>query len=210
MFGIRIYFSGGIVMQKKELKAKDLLLTLLYLPGVSSDYNEPIDGRTRLTKMFFLFEKELYRNFDKKITNMPEFFAYKYGPFSKDLLDDIRFFCNIGFIIEEPLEEDMTEPEIHEYCFDIINDIGYGEEEEYVNTCNFGPKKEMRYSLTKKGERYVKENLIDMFSEEQKDLLQNFKRKINELPLDAIIEYVYKKYPDSAEKSNIKEKYIKN
>jgi uncharacterized protein YwgA len=194
-------------MQKKELKAKDLLLTLLYLPGVSSDYNEPIAGRTRLTKMFFLFEKEIYKNFDNfKITNMPEFFAYKYGPFSKDLLDDIRFFCNIGFINEEPLEEDMTEPEIHEYCFDIIDDIGYGEED--VNTCNFGSKKEMRYSLTKKGEKYVKENLIDKFSEEQKDLLSKFKQKINELPLDAILEYVYNKYPESAEKSNIKEKYL--
>lgn len=195
-------------MDKKELNAKDLLLVLLYLPGVTSEINEPITGRTRITKMFFLFEKEIYKKFDNiEITNMPEFFAYNYGPFSKDLLDDIRFFCNIGFINEEPLDNDMTEPEMEEYCFEVISDdIGYDED---TDTCNIGIQKEVKYTLTKKGERYVRENLIDKFSNEQIELLSKFKCKINELPLDAILEYIYIKYPDSTEKSKIKEKYLK-
>jgi len=195
-------------LDKKELKAKNLLLILLYLPGVSSEVNEPINGRTRLTKMFFLFDKEIYKKFDNfKITNMPEFFAYNYGPFSKDLLDDIRFFCNMGFINEESLEYDMTEPEKEEYCKEISNDdIGYGDD---IDACKIGVLKEVQYTLTKKGERYVKENIIDEFSDEQIELLSQFKCKINELPLDAILEYVYNKYPESAEKSKIKNKYLK-
>jgi uncharacterized protein len=196
-------------MDKKELKAKDLLLTLLYLPGVSSEINESINGRTRITKMFFLFDKEIFKKFDDfKITNMPEFFAYNYGPFSKDLLDDIRFFCTMGFIQEESLDDDMSEPEMEEYCFDIINDdIGYGEE---IDTCKVGIQKEVSYTLTNKGIKYVKENIINKLSSEQIALLSQFKSKINELPLDAILEYVYNKYPESAEKSKIKKKYLKS
>ena len=85
-------------MKKKELNGKDLLLTLLYLPGKTNQINEKIIGRTRITKMIFLFEKELYKNFDNiKEDNLPDFFAYDYGPFSKELLDDIRFFKMIGY-----------------------------------------------------------------------------------------------------------------
>jgi len=42
---------------------RDILLLLLYSPGVSSQVNEPIAGRTRLVKMLFLFKKELLGQF---------------------------------------------------------------------------------------------------------------------------------------------------
>lgn len=194
-------------MEKNLLKAKDLLLLLLYLPGTTSEINEPIKGKTRMTKMFFLFDRELYKRFNNfNITNMPEFFAYNYGPFSKELLDDIRFFCTMGFINEEILKEELSNPEIEEYYYDIIDDIGYGEQiDEYEPEI----QSEINYSLTAKGLKYVKAKIYDKFSEEQIDLLSIFKHKINSLPLDAILEYVYNKYPESAEKSKIKEKYLK-
>ncbi|MDF2591365.1 MAG: hypothetical protein K0S75_831 [Clostridia bacterium] len=195
-------------MNKKDLKAKDLLLTLLFLPGINNEYNEPIDGRTRITKMFYLFDKEIVQYFNNfNIINMPEFFAYNYGPFSKELLDDIGFFSAIGFVNEKTLEQPMSESEAAEYCFDKYDDIGYGEESE---SCEKENPLEVSYYLTEKGIEYVKENVINNFSEDQIELLTKFKSKINALPLDAIIEYVYKKYPESAEKSKIKDKYLKN
>ena len=36
---------------------KDILLLLLYSPGVTEKYNEPIKGRTRILKMLFIFFK---------------------------------------------------------------------------------------------------------------------------------------------------------
>ena len=50
-------------MNKKELTGKDLLLCFLYSPGQTNDINEPIVGRTKLTKMMYLFEKEIYPKF---------------------------------------------------------------------------------------------------------------------------------------------------
>jgi hypothetical protein len=46
-------------MNKKKMSGKDFLLALLYCPGKDSAENEPVIGRTKLTKMVFLFEKEL-------------------------------------------------------------------------------------------------------------------------------------------------------
>lgn len=199
-------------MNKKELKAKDLLLTLLYLPGVNNEYNEPITGRTRITKMFYLFDKEIVKYFENfNIINMPEFFAFNYGPFSKELLDDVGFFTAIGFINEKTLNREMTEAEAEEYCFDKYDDISYDDNvEEKKRACASEKPLEISYSLTDKGMQFVKVNVINYFTDEQIELLSKFKSKINGLPLDAILEYVYNKYPESAEKSKIKDKYIKN
>lgn len=200
-------------MDKKDLKAKDLLLTLLYLPGISDEYNESINGRTRITKMFYLFDKEIVKYFNNfNIINMPEFFAFNYGPFSKELLDDIGFFNAIGFIKEKVLNQQMSKLEVEEYCYDKYDDISYDNltDENMEKVCKDNSPLETAYSLTDKGIDYVKENILNNFTDEQIKLLIKFKSKINALSLDAILEYVYNKYPESAEKSIIKDKYLKN
>ena len=54
-------------MNKKDMNSKDLLLSFLYSPGQTDEYNEPIVGRTKLTKMMYLFEKQIYNKFFKII-----------------------------------------------------------------------------------------------------------------------------------------------
>ena len=81
-------------MKKKEMNGKDLLLAFLYSPGVSPQNNEPIVGRTKLTKMMFLFEKQIYPRFfeDTIQIELPVFEPYYFGPFSKQLFEDLSFF----------------------------------------------------------------------------------------------------------------------
>ncbi len=194
-------------MNKKDLEGRDLLLTLLYLPGVSPEVNEPIRGRTKIMKMIYIFEKELYGKFNNiKLKKLPSFFAYNFGPFSKDLADDLKFFCSIKFIKEDYLDEPMSEVELEEYCYDMVNDYEYSND---VETCVGEGQNIVNYSLTEKGVKYVKENILNLFNEEQTTVLKMLKRKINELSLDAILNYVYNKYPESAKKSKIKDKYLK-
>lgn len=196
-----------IIIKSKKLKGKDILLLFLYLPGTGEEKNEKIYGRTRLTKMMFLFEKELYKKFDNLDENsLPNFFAYDYGPFSKELLDDLRFFKMINFITEDNTKNKLSKPELEEYLYDINDDIGYGDE---IDIFDVDIPNEVAYQLTEKGINYVEDKLLDKLSEKQKQILQRFKEKINKLSLDAILEYVYKKYPDSAENSLIKERYLK-
>ena len=77
-----------------KLKGKDILLLILYAKGTSGKIAEPILGTTRLTKSMFLFEEEFKSKFISDtltIEDMPEFIAWNYGPWSKELIDNIEF-----------------------------------------------------------------------------------------------------------------------
>ena len=83
-------------MAKPKLNGADYLLLLLYLNN-----KQPIYGAIRLTKMMFLFEKEIAPILKKEgldSENLPNFIAYNFGPFSKDVYEQVELFKGIKFI----------------------------------------------------------------------------------------------------------------
>lgn len=188
---------------KKKISGKDILLILLYSPGLTKKYNEPILGKTRITKMMFIFKKEIMRGFDNiDEKSMPEFFSYNYGPFSKELYDDLKFFESIGLIQEENTKNELSEAEEEESMYWISEDEDSDSDDyDYY---------EIKYSLTEKGYDYVKDNLWNELSDDQIEFLVKFKNKINTLSLDMLLDYVYNKYPKYTDKSVIRDKYIRN
>jgi uncharacterized protein YwgA len=192
-------------MNKKEVTAKDFLLALLYCPGRNDNINEPITGRTKLTKMVFLFEKEIKKPFfsDMEIA-LPSFDPYNFGPFSKELFDDLSFFLSIGFIRAEKTLIPISTAEKFE--------IEIGSDDDWINAVFDKPEQEpveLEYSLSQQGEKYVTDKVWPQFSDLQKQGLQQFKQQINTISLDSLLRYVYNKYPESAENSLIREKYVK-
>lgn len=193
-------------MKKKELNSKDLLLSFLYAPGISKAPNEPILGRTKLTKMMFLFEKQIYGQFfeDSIKIELPEFEPYYFGPFSKKLFEDLAFFESVGMIDASesniPLSPaGKVESETsYDQEYDEWGDASFDETEEY----------ELSYSLSTSGKRYVEERIWDCYSEAQKKILIEFKAQINKISLDALLRYVYTKYPEETKKSVIADKYL--
>ena len=184
-----------------KLSGKKLLVTLLYAPEEGDKTNIPISGRTRLMKMGFLFEKEILSDFkkDKNIQeiNLPEYFAWNYGPFSTDFQKDLEFLINQEFIEvnyseSAPIPEELAE---YEYWIEDIEDF---EPNEYSGEV---------FLLTEKGHLKARE-LWNELSLNQKKLIVEFKRILNRATLDRILEYVYKKYPKYAEKSLILDKYL--
>ncbi len=87
-------------MTKSSLKysGKHIILLLLYSTGSSDQVNESISGRTRLMKMLFLFDKEIRKAFERdvglEIIDFPVFEPWHYGPFSKQVFDDLEFLVN--------------------------------------------------------------------------------------------------------------------
>jgi len=191
-------------MNNKEISAKDFLLTILYSPGNNDAVNEPITGRTRLTKMVFLFEKELQKTFfkDNISVKLPDFEPYNYGPFSKELFDDLNFFLSIGLIVSEETLIPISTAE--------KNEIEISFDDDWINA-SFDETElddvEMKYSLSLNGVKYVEENLWSEYSDSQKLVLKKFKAQINTISLDSLLRYVYNKYPDSAKKSLVLQKY---
>lgn len=186
---------------------KDLLLCFLYSPGQENGINEPIVGRTKLTKMMFLFEKEIYNNFFKDGVDitLPEFKAYYFGPFSRQLFEDLSFFKSIGIIQtrETVIPISPADKVESEEVFD------YDSSEDWNEACFDEPEKyELEYQLSKSGTRYVEDNVWTVLTPKQQEKLQAFKAQINKISLDALLRYVYNRYPEETTKSKIASKYL--
>ena len=184
----------------EKLNGADYLLLLFYLPGVTNKYREPITGRTRITKMMFLFREEIFKKLElgdlTLESDLPNFEAYHYGPFSKDVHEQLALFTNIGFLEEtlilinnrdeSDLDEDIT---------------GLNEDEEEINSDYIS-----QYKLTDVGAQYVEKKIIQCLDQKQIDFLIEFKKRINSITLNTLLSYVYNKYPKYAEKSRIRNK----
>jgi hypothetical protein len=194
-------------MPKPLNNRKDILLLLLYSPGLHDATNEPIAGRTRLTKMLFLFREEALQHFKagSSITavNFYEFFPWDFGPFSTQVYDDLLFFTLRGFVealvaaADDVLPEEAAEWE----KWTEINDLASNEDGNDFQ--------EELFRLTDKGSAFTKE-LYDQLDGPQQKLLREFKIRTTRVPLRALLQYVYSNYPDQIVNSKIREQVLGN
>jgi hypothetical protein len=187
---------------------KDILLLLMYSPGVGESVNEPISGRTRFVKMLFVFREEQFKNFKKGITldidAFYNFVEWDYGPFCREVYDDLDFFILRGFIDAsrgsdaDPLPESAAE--WAEWQARAGLDLDDGGVDEY---------EEETFSLTPQGEEWTRP-LYESLTDAQRSLLKAFKKRFARAPLRAILRYVYEKYPKWTQKSKIKNQILSN
>lgn len=193
-------------MPRRIDNRRDVLLLLLYSPGVGDQVNEPIIGKTRLTKMVFLFKKEAWPHFSKNISisndKFYDFFAWNFGPFSKEVYDDLVFFQNRGFIEasvadERPLPESAAEWSL---WLRFLDDTSSDDAVEY---------QEEQFALSKDKGIPFAASLYESLTPNQQEFLRVFKRKLQRSPLRAILQYVYSEYPEMASRSTILDKVLK-
>jgi len=189
---------------------RDVLLLFLYVPGVTDEENEPIRGRTRLMKMMFIFERELHKKFrfDQTIeeSDLPEFSPWRYGPFSKDVFDYVEFFRRIGFVeVTDACGDEPAVEDAEEYG-QWVEEIALNEE---TDPSDYSDYTEESFRLTDRGMGFVKQSgLFDDLSDNQRSALREYKARFNRTSLYAILQYVYKEYPDMTPESEIKERIL--
>ena len=180
--------------------SKDLLMVLLAARGKKNQKYEPIVGRTRIMKMVFLFEKEIRKKFDEEIisgSELPDFTAYDYGPFSAKVYEDLEFLVNMGFIeVASFGTKEMLPDEIEEYAYwqTISND------EDRFDKDRFFVEK---FSLDELGKRYVQKKI--QLSKSQLDTLAEFKKRCTIATLSSLLKYIYSRYPKYTKKSKIRD-----
>lgn len=186
-----------------KLLGSDYLLLLLYLND-----KQPIRGAVRLIKMMFLFNEQIAPVLKKKgldSKNLPDFMAYNYGPFSKDVYEQVELFSGIKFIHIKDLyemEEMSTVDNVSEKEF---IDECYEDEEEVKQESSF-----LEYSITDVGSGFVENELLGKITDEQLNLLKQYKKKITSMTIKELLYYVYTRYPEYTEKSMIKEEVLNN
>jgi len=183
---------------ENKINSADYLLLLLYLNN-----QEPIKGSTRLMKMMFIFNKEILSKISKPNEKIiiNDFEAYKFGPFSKSLYEQVALFTSLEFIkvdTDKKLEELANLDNFEEDNFEADNF--------QLNESNLM----YIYKIKKNGIEYVENEIIPHLNNEAVvTKLEKFKNKINEISIKNLLFYVYNKYPDYTKKSIIKDEVLK-
>ena len=139
------------------------------------------------------------------LDNLPEFFAYNYGPFSKDIYEQLELFSNINFIRIKNLKakEELVEvDDWQEQPFE--NETIESDKDDELNEDG----KYYQYVLENLGASFVKEKIMPNVSDNIIKFLTDFKRKIVSLSPKAILKYVYTNYPDYTKNSVIKDEVL--
>lgn len=191
----------------KKLSSKDLIVLLLYSKGYTNKQCDVIEGKTRLMKMMFLFDREIRRGFnlDKKIPEnaFPNFEPYDYGPFSSQVYEDLEFLVDMEFVsvAKKGGEEGERILEKEEYKYWQAN-LGESAGLECSDEID-------AFSLTKRGRDFVEKKQLGDFTDNQWEILNKFKARCTGIPLKALLRYVYNKYPEMTTNSKILEEIIR-
>ena len=200
-------------MNEKEstemrLDPEDIILLLL-------EANEKLLGKhalsgvTRLEKLLFLLQKET--DFEK-IGSFYEFTAHNFGPFSKEVYEALDFlegfeliqvkervhssyYANVGEVLL--LQEIANVGEIL-----LLQEISEGEVDE-VTTDNAIGITEKLFTLTEDGHKVAQKLRQTIEGRRPKDIeeLNGIIRRYGKLPLNQLIRYVYRQYPEMTVKS---------
>lgn len=192
----------------KGIGSKDLLMLLLYVPGAMRERAEPIQGRTLLQKIVFLFRKEILPHWskDEAMTqeDIPLFEPDRFGPFSKGVLDDIEFLVNLGFVDKQLISEAATAEEASEYEDWSVDSRAAGHSE----TPGLEEYARETFVLSELGRRFVEERLLGRLSSSQLSSLEMLKRNCTRASLQDVLHYVYTKYPEYTSASQIRDKVL--
>ena len=163
------------------------------------DVAKGINGITRLQKFLFLLENEDYI---KKVDDGYEFVAYKAGPYSATLYDDLEFLENLG-LIKSDISGVATEEEAADmdFTFEELMDS------ENIKTADVYDEK--RFRITAVGAKKIKDFLKKEEFAPVVNGIRKIKSKFGNYSLDDLLYYVYTKYPDMTTESEIKDQVLR-
>ena len=186
-----------------QISRRDLELLLLAVGADSRELTNGISGITRLQKLLYLLEKE-----GKVLPTGDGFFfeAYKAGPYSAKLYDDLEFLENLGLVQSEVTAEATAAEvaEIDKISFDEL--LGTGDRpNDSATSDNY---EERRYTLTEEGLSRVKRRLNHPDWIPVIDGIRKIKSKFANHSLNDLLYYVYTKYPDMTVESEIRDQIL--
>jgi len=210
---------GGLITGRRLA-----LMLLLYAKGASGQSNEAVEGRTRLTKMLFLLDKE--HDAFRKLAKL-EFEPYAFGPYDAKVYDDLAFLENMGWLRGSPLSDEVPQPDLSFQELVAMqgpdeNALAFQERPElYEADLSFdylmgGVSEELperyetrKYALSPRGEDAVKPAVMAFGTNAERlkimHEIEQVKRRYNRMPLRDLLRDVYRRYPESAADSTILE-----
>jgi uncharacterized protein YwgA len=193
--------------------ARELLLLLIGLDD--STIPSGLGGITRIQKLLFLLESEEHIH---PAGDGFHFEAYKAGPYSPRIYDDLEFLENLDYIRrsarneESGISTEASDPEKAEVdlTFDQLmgpEDVMASSADEIAPTAD--SYEESRYCLTEKGKRRVEQLLANKDYKPFIDGIRKVKSRFSKYSLNDLLYYVYTRHPEMTTESEIKEKVLR-
>jgi len=173
----------------------DILIALLYAPGLTSKVGEPIKGYTRLEKLLFLLDREsgLHRIIEKDYAFEP----FDYGPCAQEIYDDVEMLKDASMV--------HTGRVATETALDNVDDIEQAVVDEEATTRN--QEKTDVFELTERGAKIGK-MIFESLPAEDRQRMTQIKAVFNSQPTSTVLRYVYTKYPEMTTRSKVKDKIL--
>lgn len=196
-------------MSPNSLSTRQLTLLSIGI-GANGLSPEGVEGITRLQKLLFLLDRE---EGVRPVDDGFDFTAYRAGPYSRKLYDDLEFLENLG-LIESESGSDATDAEVEEIdLLDFEGLLGDGAEGSGGEvTDGMGASdayKERRFRLTEKGRARVVELLASDRTKEIEGAIRRIRSRFGSHSLSDLLYYVYKKYPEMAVESEIRDRVLR-
>lgn len=173
------------------LVGSDVVLLMLAAPTKVPAARGRVNGVTRLEKLLYLAEKET--DVPASVTDEPlRFVAYDYGPFSKDVYESVEILERAGLVEEELRCDGQTVDTLEDVQVTGVSDHG-----EYVERC---------FVLTDQGRAVA--DYLGKANPRVVESLGKVKDAYASRSLSALLQYVYRAYPQDTVNSKIRHKVM--
>ncbi len=170
------------------LETDDAIVLLLGAPGGEPDR---LDGVTRLEKLIFLLERET--PVQDWMTEKADFRSWRFGPFSSKVYEAADTLAVAGLIRDSASKAGSSEDR-WEALNALIDEVD--------------PYTTRTFELTERGRRYY-EALLEELPDDAEKVLEGFMQKFACLPLRQLVRYVYERYPQFTDKSEIRDEILR-
>lgn len=173
------------------LETDDAIVLVLGAPG-GGDRQGYLEGVTRLEKLLFLLERETpVRDW---LTEKADFSSHRFGPFSSKIYQAVDTLAAAQIVRDSAQSAPTTEDRWE--AVDVLMD------DEDVD-----PYTTRTFELTERGGRYY-DALLEELPPEAEQTLATFKTRFAQLPLRQLVRYVYERYPQFTDKSEIRDEIL--
>lgn len=172
------------------VEVDDLIVLLLGARG--SEPRGRLEGITRLEKLVFLVERETpVRTW---LTERADFRSHRFGPFSSKVYRAVDKLAAAGLVRDSKAVSDSPDE-----SWEAGNVVIGSDAEPYVTR---------DFELTDLGGRYYDALLRELPSDAE-STLEAFKLRFAGLPLRQLVRYVYQRYPEFTDRSEIRDDVLR-
>jgi hypothetical protein len=174
----------------RAIETDDIVVLLLGAHG-GNDAPGHLDGVTRLEKLVFLLEHETPAR--TWATEAADFRSHRFGPFSAKIYKAVDTLWAYGLLRDSARVSDNTEDR-----WEAVNVVGD----------ELDPYTTRTFDLTDRGQKYYSA-LISELPPDAESVLRRFKDRFASLPLRQLVRYVYERYPEFTDKSEIRDEMLR-